>query len=284
MIFTYEDYEDALNFTRLPFSERLKIAYILPVRGGIECLLQAVSVFNLLNAEIQVYCPEDLIDRVRGYSNDHLFFHSTGSGVREMAANVIVSYALGVLYFIKQEIPVVIIGPNGLGGWVTPENFTYLEREGFMGRPGGELWERVPPFIVLEELLSIKNCNDLNAVLGKDRELADRLPYVPRRKAAGILEELSYRQTLIRDEKARWQLKPAIAGNILFVRDSGTIYVRREYINDTIASFEAADFDFFKNINGRQDFRQLFEGANMDPDDFWDLVHALLEKKIIYFK
>jgi hypothetical protein len=283
-IFTYEDYDNKLTFVLLPFSEKLKITYFLPVRGSLECLLQAVSAFNLMNAEIEIYCHEHLIGKVREYSNEHLSFRHLESGVTEIPANVIVTYALGALYFIKQRMPVMIIGPNGLGGWVTPENFPYLQRDGFMGRPGGELWERIPSFVVMEELLSIKNCTNLDDILRKNSELADRLPYVPRSKTGDVLEELSYRQSLIYSEKDKWLLKPTIATNIRFVQDSGTVYVRREYINDTIASFEASDFGFFKSINGKHDFQQLYQTSNMEQDDFWELVYALIEKKIISFR
>jgi hypothetical protein len=186
---------------------------------------------------------------------------------------------LGALYFIRQGIPVVIAGPHGLGGFVTPDNFAYLDREGFLGRPGGGSWEPIPPAVFMDEVISVKYFSGLEEILEKNRVLAEQLPYIPSSALPGLKADLHAHLAKLGSEIEKWELVPSLASNLLFVRRNDKVHIARRQLNDTIASLD--DPTFFTFIDGLNNFKQVYALSGMEESDFWELINTMIGQKII---
>ncbi|KAA2239411.1 hypothetical protein F0L74_24730 [Chitinophaga agrisoli] len=279
MIVSYNEYNN-ISVQHHPPEDKLILSYISPGGANMETMLHIISVFNIMSEEIHVYCPSYLITQVQEYSNAHIVLHNIEM-VPEIQTNIILTYGLDALYFLKQGIPLFIIGPYGLGGWVTPDNFPFLSREGFMGRPGGTRWEPIPAIMLKEELLVFKAAEDRAAIYEENSTLAAALPYLPASQAAALIDKIKARREDLDHHEKRWPLVPALASNISVVAENDLLYFRRLYINDTIATLPAEGADLLRLFDGMATFKEIYEQAAMEEADFWELIHALLDKKII---
>ena len=250
-------------------------------------MLKLISVFNQLSSlNFNIYCQENYIGFLENYTNEHIHFIKSGIQSEDgffLEADIIITYGSGVIHFLKQKIPVLIIGPYGLGDWVTPENFFYLLKTGFMGRAGGILDEFIPVEIVAHEMLTIKDFKDLPSICKANKKLADKLPYKPLSSSPEIIAEYTALQKRMNDPQARWKLQPALASNVLFENNGETIIIKRRYIHDTLCSVSNEDMPFFQAINGTVNCKELNKISQMDEDDFWEMMYALNEKRIIIF-
>jgi hypothetical protein len=283
-LIVYNDYQNLISVNRLPVKGRsLSIACVLPEGDELEMALQSIALFNQSNEEIQLYCHKSIHVGISKYCNGTISLHPLGSGPLNIAAHVIVTHSLSSLYFLQMEVPIVIVGPNGLGGWVTPDNFTYLSREAFMGRPAGSLWEAVPYSLLLEELSCILECKELESILKKNKDLAEQMPYLPSSSVAQAADRANALRSAIRDEGKRWDLVPRIASNIKMIQENGKVFFQRNWLHDIIASIDQEDWPFFLHFTGENTFRQIYGVAAMAESDFWEVMYSLLDKDIIVY-
>lgn len=248
-------------------------------------MLNVISVFNQLSSiNLKIYCDENYITILKNYSNEHiLFIEKDAQFEKTIAADIIITYGSGVIHFMKLKIPIIIIGPYGLGGWITPDNFPYLLKYGFAGRAGGVYEEYVPVEIVAHELLEIKNCKDLNSVLEANKVIAEKLPYMPLSSYNEIIAEQSPFYKIIINQEGRWQLQPNLASNIVFESAGDSVALKRKHIHDTLCTISREDLPFFQSINNATNCKELCKISQMNENDFWEMMYALNEKRIIIF-
>lgn len=289
IIKVYNDHNNLQIKNATQLDDSLTLTYIQDTKSENELLnlLQVIAIFNQLNSAIlNIYCDGYYFNILKDYSNEHIQFIKKNTDDGEempIETNVIITYGPGAIHFLKRGIAVVIIGPYGLGGWVTLDNFAYLLKSGFAGRPGGTIGEYIPVQILAHELLSIKECKDLSSVLIANKEYADNLPYKPLSAANEIIEEDNALQEQLHHRERRWELQPFVASNILFEQVGKTIAIKRKHIHDTLCTISQEDMSFFKAINGKANCKCLFKDFQMDEDDFWETLYSLNEKKIILF-
>ncbi len=285
----YNDHNQLKIKKDLHLDSSLKVVYIEDDENDNELQnsLNIISIFNQINSvDLFIYCNEKNIEIFRGYSNDDIQYIQKSADTNKktpLEADVIITYGPGVLHFIKQLIPVIIIGPYGLGGWVTPDNFPYLLKSGFVGRAGGTFGEYIPAEIIAHELLTIKENKNLSSILNANKAYADSLHYKPISAANAIIAEATELQEKINHSQKRWKLYPIVASNILFEECNGTVAIKRKHIHDTLCTVSKEDVAFFNSIDGKTDCKTLFKVSEMEEDDFWETIYSLNERKIILF-
>lgn len=288
MVKVYNDHKGLKVEKNSESRNRLRVTYVQEQENDTELqnLLRIVSLFNQLNSiEPFIFCNQEYAEILNSFSNEHICFISQfAEGIPDtISTDVVITYGSGVLHFLKSQIPVVIIGPYGLGGWVTSVNFPYLLKSGFRGRAGSTSEEYIPPEIFAHELLSVKDCKDIDDVLVGNKGLADALPYPPLSDIDKIRAGHSAQMKKLNDQQARWKLKPRMASNIMFESIDEAIIIKRRHIYDTLCTIDKEDLPFFRAINGETTCRQLYKDAEMNEEDFWEMMHSLHEKKIILF-
>jgi hypothetical protein len=286
----YDDYQGLqVAASRPDKDQKLNIACITPGgKGALKHILQLVSIFNLTTRfTLSIHCTPDQFGIIKPFANDHLLFTVQPEGQQPLKApfscDLIITYGPGALHFMKQAIPVVVIGPYGFGGLITADNFNYLLNNGFCGRPGGYFNEVIPPMLVQEELLAIHGMDNLQAITGTVKTLADNLPYSPLSKVSELVAKARSLYDQIYHEKARLALKPVIAANVEFICKEEIFVLRRICINDTIAILNKQELFFFRQINGDNDCRTLHAVSKMPEKEFWKFMYTLWDKKIILF-
>lgn len=252
-------------------------------------LLRIIAAMNpLTQMSVSVYCSQRSYTRVKDYANQHIRFvcKKEGRGLRKpvvLHADLVITFGPGALHFIRQGIPVMIIGPHGFGGMVSPEFLPYLLRDGFMGRPGGAYGELIPAVVVQEELMHVKIGRPSPSSLQQLKELASELPFCPLSACDGLVSRTRQLQQRLYDKEARGRLIPKIASNVEMVQKDELTYVRRIYINDTLAVVNAKKLPFFHKIDAATDGAALYAQSSLSKDDFWKYIYTFWEKKIIVF-
>jgi hypothetical protein len=252
-------------------------------------LLRFISVMNrVTQVAISIYCSRDLYLKVKDYINENIqfVFKKEGRGLRrpvELHYDLVITFGPGALHFIRQGIPVMIIGPYGFGGMVLPENLPYLVRDGFMGRPGGSYGEMIPSGIVQDELLHLKINRPLPAFLQQLRECVSELPFKPLSASGELIERARRLKQQLHDRDARWQLKPRIASNVEIVKKDELSYMKRLYIHDTLAVVNSKKLPFLPYIDAQENCSTLYAKSALSKTDFWKYIYMLWEKKIIVF-
>ena len=252
----------------------------------LQYLLQVISLFNdIPSVALTVYCSQKLYSIVKDLSNEHIVFavRSVANGMVTLSTNVIITYGPRVLHFLKQGVPVIVIGPYGFGGWVTAENLPYMFRNGFLGRPGGTAGEPVPGKLLVQQLLQLKKCEDAPQKLAHTQQLADQHPCPPLSKMDKLIEDATGLQQQLEDEHLRWRLIPRLASNIVFTAIKEQVYLKRKMINDTVCVIAKADKPFFDRIDSETDCTNLYKLSEMSEADFWETIHALKNRKILLF-
>ena len=247
-------------------------------------LMQAISVFNrVAEVPVSIYCSKKAYREVKAYSNDHIDFYVRGQQRPAIPpVDLVITFGPGALHFIRQGIPVMIIGPYGFGGLVTPEFLPFLVRCGFMGRPGGSYSEPIPEAIVREELLQIK-CNKLSTVAIALRDAASKLPFLPLSGCNEVVKRAKQLHRRLYNKTMRRQLVPRIASNVEMERRGELCYVKRKCINDTLAVINHKKLVFFNKIDANADCSVLHAQSGLTEEDFWKYIYVFWEKKIIVF-
>jgi hypothetical protein len=220
---------------------------------------------------------------LKQFANDHLSILLYEDKTVASAYHLVITYGSGALHFIKNEIPVIISGPYGFGGLVTTENFPYLRKNGFCGRPGGNFGEPVPLEIVRDELSVIERMEALSFNARNVRKLAENLSCKPLSAIGEIREQARVLYETLYDDRGRWELRPMLAENIQIVQKRPQILLRRAAINDTVATIQEGDLDLFRQMNGEHTCKHLLAYSKIQEAAFWKLIYALWDKKIIVF-
>jgi hypothetical protein len=285
----YDDYQ-GLTVEKAAVSETavLQILYISAGSGeeGIQ-LLQVISLMNLIPGVVFTVCCQDAaIGQLRTYANEHIqFIRMPRAGVKDKmlsgAYHLVMTFGPGALHFLRQGMPVLVAGPRGFGGLVLKENFPGLLFDSFMGRPGGNLQEPLPPLIVQEELqywqqeigsLQDEVIIEAKKVYHRPISAADEV----RGKAISLFRTLQHRED-------RRGLKPRLASNIEFVRKAPAVYLRRKGVGDTIAVIDETKSGFMEKLTGTKDCSELQSLSGLKEKQFWEYMYQLWDQKIIVF-
>lgn len=283
----FDDHETIHVSTPAVRNAKPELLYI-PAPGPMiyQQLMQIISLFNTINfVSLTIYCPAQYHSSLSTFANEHLRFVTdpqtkSKSERQSFAADAVITYGTGALHFIRQSIPVIILGPCGAGGWVTPDNFYYFLKNGFAGRPGGTLNEPVPQTVLAEEIDGFLSSADKEQTLMELQRFASAVDCLPLSEA---IREISIKEQThrYRDENQKWEQMPRIASNIRFVAQNDAIALTRSHINDTIATVDPEDAAFLRQMDGSISCRDLLERSGMNAPDFWQLLDQLSSKKII---
>jgi hypothetical protein len=281
----YFDYDNKIQVVHKPFEkETLHLAYFsLPDSSEFWHLLHILPLLNVVKASISIYCSESCLSNLKQYTNPHIQLYDLDviTGKTLIETNAVISFSPAALYFIKQQIPVIIAGTKGIGGLVTPYNFHYLSKEGFWGRPGGTTWENLPPKVFMHELQSLIGHTEIAQMSKACAALAEELPWFPNNMAQEVEAQIGRHVNKIHSENERWKIVPSLAPDILFVRSDNQYLITRKPLNQIIASTE--DTDFFRLVNGKNDFAEILRQSDMETAEFWETITELVKQKIIIY-
>lgn len=264
-----------------------EIAYCFPCDyGSIEDVFVIVSLFNRLpSTSITIYLPVEIYQQVSGFANDHIRFNLyKNSNEITIKASKVITYGYFARNFIHQEIPVLIIGSYGMGGWVTPDNIEYLFKTCFKGRPGGTLNEPIPLEILVDELLEIKECNHMRELLVKNKAIIKNkcasFPVVSLNNGINGFKRI-YEQ--YNDKQKKNFLRPKLTSNVRTIMNGNNIIVERNIVNDILFSVGKDEKDFLSNLNGEMDCEMLQKIYEIENKDFWNIMNILWKRKAIVF-
>jgi hypothetical protein len=260
---------------------QLRIAYVsVASRDELSQLISVVSVFNQLGTQVlYIICPTEFHGVLRQMTNDNITLISQVHA-NSIFVHLVITYGSAVLHFLKLQIPVIVMGPKGLGGLVTAESFDCLYRRHFMGRPGAMAGEPVPMEILGEEMLSIRHDQRELAEL---QRLAENTRVQSLAEADSIVEGIALHFHHIFDIRRRGDLKPRILSNIYFKKIQARALVIRSQLHDVLAQVDKQDLQFLKKMDGTISCTDLLAQSGMAEDEFWQTLYSLMYKKIICF-
>ena len=237
--------------------------------------------------------PPDIIATVKRYSNEDLrFLPYNDSDPRYMEhCDLLLTTGETAVRALMNGIPVIVIGPSGIGGRVNDGNLEDLIRQGFNGRIGGTPNEELPLGLIHYEIK--RTLEDIAA--GSSCALSDsslahlRAVYIDNDNGIQINNLLQHAQglyTTLRNEKLALSLRPAICSNIKVQEDAakGVITVRNIYTGQVITTVngeEAAVGSTFDGNNTVQDIMGMFPDA--PPARLLGFMCRLWELKVIFF-
>jgi len=283
----YNNHNDlSSSFTGIDVNN-ITVAY-LPVQETDEMLINTLNIISLFNcirfARLTIYCEEHQYKILSNYASDQISFNLYSvnqPALPNIDASIIITFGSGAIHFLKQKIPVIIVGPYGIGGWVNSVNLPYFLKSGFSGRPGGALREISPLQILIDEIQCIVNCKDVDAEILEVYEKVQKLDIL----SLSQIEEfvLPFKQLFKQfyDPRIREMLRPNLSSNITFEQKDNRIYVRRKIINDIICSVDVNDAVLFTSIYEKRTFAEVRELIRSDEDNFWDTIYSLYEKRIV---
>lgn len=282
---SYFDYDDKIKVVYKPLENGTARLAFFSVPGANEFwqMLHVVSLLNAVAANISIYCSGKCLSALQQYTNPHIRLHDIDaiSGNAIIEANAVISFSPAAIYFIKQKIPVIIAGPMGIGGLVSPENFHHLSEAGFWGRPGGSAWENLPYKIFMHEWQSIKNQEEITQMTEACAILANNLSWFPAGSTGEVETQLNRQAGNIYSLSERGKITPSIAPDILFVYDNAQHIITRKPLNQVLGTTE--DTGFFQLFNGKNDLAEICTLSGMETEEFWETITGLVRKKIIIY-
>lgn len=278
----YDDYGD-LRVAPGQQHDPLQFCCVAPTAGDeLEYVLQVISIFNQTRKfSLSVLSRNVGAHILQECANDNTSM--LPARISSINCDVIITYGPGALHFIRQQTPVIILGPYGFGGLVTSANFPWFLENGFMGRPGGTHGEPVPASVVLDELMACKENKELLTPSGELTALARALPNRPLSDSRYYTQQACTLHAQLLDPGRRGDLTPVVASNIELIPQGGNIYIRRSKVHTTLAVLQKKDHVFFQQMDGRRTCAELMVMTSLDQDAFWTYLYALWEKKIILF-
>lgn len=269
------------------YKDNESIAYFSPNGYDTkEHVLSLIKLFNMLSSiNITIYTTHDIHFYVKTFSNSNITF-SRYKDPKEVtiSTSIIITYGYCARRFVQQKIPTIIIGSYGFGGWVTPENFGYLIRENFKGRPGGMFNEMIPLEILVDEFMEIKECNDIDNLLNRNFELLETyLNYTLSHEIEASINYFTNIHTRYTDFSQRSFLKPRLASNVEIRRNGNTTFIQRKVINDILFSLPESDLQFLKDLNSGLTCENLQDNYELNSEEFWEIMIPLWERKAIIF-
>ncbi|GAB5473926.1 MAG: hypothetical protein Mars2KO_20250 [Maribacter sp.] len=264
-----------------------QIAYFSPEDYGTkENVLTIIKLFNTLpSSNITLYTTQEIYDYLNAFSNDNINFYCYENiADLTISASVVITYGYCVRSFIQQKMPTIVIGPCGLGGWVTPDNLNYLIKENFIGRPGGRPNEVIPVEILADEFLEIKETEDVFKVLDRNEQsLRSYVGSLQNLKIDSCIEQFKSIHTQLHDTSQRWLLRLTLASNVLTVKNESLTFIQRESLNDLLFSLPESDLQLLEDLKNNVTCEYLCKKNKLDEQEFWDIIKPLWERKAIVF-
>jgi hypothetical protein len=289
LIKVYDDY-GGLNIDRnTHFGVKPEILYISPdSERELDNLLRVVSIFNLtLRVSCTVYCSVRYQTILAEFANESIRFIYYGDSkwerFHDWRYHVVITHGSGAVHFLKQDIPVLLLGHYGYSGLITPGNFTFLKRDGFSGKAGGANDEKISAAMVIDEILSLKDRTGLDNILSENTKLAQALPNIPLSGIQTVWDRINQVEAIRNDETRRWGLYPKVSSNMELVEESEDLFIKRRGINDTLMTMKKSWIDWLLKMDGGCSCRFLYTSRQMQEAAFWNLMNLLSEKKIISF-
>ena len=269
------------------YTNHESVVYYSPFESDTkEHVLSIVKLFNQLSSiALIIYTSPDIYKYVNEFSNSNISFYSyTDPNKLSIKANTVITHGFSTRNFVQQKIPTIIIGPYGLGGWITPDNIHYLLKNNFSGRPNGGYNEFISLEIIVDEFLEIKEEKNLSDVLNENALIITN--YLNRFSIAGIDHFVSEQNKLYSDfinTDKRSSLRAKLASNLEIIKEKQTTMVRRKEINDILFSLPESDLDFLEDLRNNFTCQELKEKYEMTDHDFWEIIIPLWERKAIIF-
>ncbi len=251
-----------------------------------ENVLNIIKLFNLLSSKnLTIYTTKDIYKSVNGFSNENIkFVCYTHPNEIIISTSAIITFGYYSRAFIKQKIPTIIIGPYGLGGWVTPDNFDYLFRENFKGRVGGNYNEIIPLAILVDEFMEIDENKNLDKLLRKNAALLKlKLNKVLINEIDSVIDNFKNTCNNFYDSTQRFFLKPKLASNITLRKNKETTFIQRNILNDVLFSLPESDIELLNDLNSAMTCKDLQKKYELTSDEFWNILIPLWERKAITF-
>ncbi len=251
-----------------------------------EHVLKIVKLFNQLSSiELIIYTSQNIYEYVNEFSNSNISFCCyTNPNKLTIKSNKIITHGYSARSFIKQKMPIIIIGPYGLGGWVTPSNINYLLKDNFKGRPSGDYNEFISLEIIVDEFLEIKEEENLNDILSKNALLVTN--YINNFSTTDIDNFVRKQNKLysdFMDTNKRGFLAPKLASNLEIIKEKEATIIRRKEINDVLFSLPESDLGFLEDLKNNYTCQKLKEKYEMTDNEFWEIIIPLWERKAIVF-
>ena len=266
LVKSYPDYEGTEFILFKTEDNRLKALVFLPEEDlEIKYAFQVISIFNQLsNNNFSFFVNKELDIFFNQYCNSHITVIPLEESVsRTITTNLVITYSTRVIHFLRNKIPVFVLGPYGLGGLVTPANLPFLFKTDFMGRPGGSHNEYVPIEIVAHELGLFKDMKGMDALLDENKNIADAFPVNPLSKEIVIQTESQKKlEEVYSDSKKKNSLKVNLCSNMNIIYNGQNAIIQRRYLNDTLCVLDKEDTTFFKALDGKNTCRDLQKEFN----------------------
>ncbi|WP_026808945.1 hypothetical protein [Arenibacter latericius] len=277
----------SIDMPHVKYEDEDEVAYFLPPGYGSEKdVINIVMLFNDLSSiKLTIFIHSHISDWVMDFANEHIDFkfYNNPKGI-SITTGKVITYGYCTRSFIRQGIPTIVIGPYGLGGWVTPDNIEYLIRDNFKGRPGGHLYEPVPLAVLVDEFLEIKENLDLKGLLEENvMFLVNGLNKKPERTLEKAISNFKDKYGQIKNTSIRWALKPRLASNIRTVENGDIVLIQRAIINDLLFSLDKSELEFLEDLNGETTCKQIQDKYEMETNEFWDIMLTLWQRKAIIF-
>lgn len=276
----YDYYELDVKYKKAKRDDLSFCFFLVPDHREYWMAIHAISLFNRLDYPIVLYCSRKNYHLLKEISNENIKVIALQDFLpRRLEISVVVTYSLGAIYFIKRRIPVVVLGPHGVGGLITPNTFDFLHKYSFLGRPHGILWEPLPKDIFSSELMNAIRRKDIERIIEQNYQLVSKLQYLPFSKVGNEIGRLARSCRKINSTTKKWYLIPKISKNVEFKHSENEIYVRSKYLNNVIAQLDSVHFLLL--IDGNRSFKDVFNLSGLDKIKFWHIVNQLIDLKII---
>ncbi len=278
----------SLETPKVTYTKDDSVAYYSPFESDTpEHVLTIVKLFNQLSSiNITIFTSLEIQNYVESFSNSNISFCSYNNPKElSIKANKVITYGFSARSFIQQKIPTVIIGINGLGGWITPDNIEYLLKDNFKGRPSGRFNELIPLEILVDEFSEVKEEKSLKEILNENALIVTNYikEFSPERMTDFIDKQDKLYHAFI-DIKKRAALIPKLASNVDMIKEKETTMIQRREINDVLFSLPESDLEFLEDLKNNISCKDLKEKHEMDDDEFWEIMIPLWERKAIVFQ
>jgi len=143
----------ALIFKRLHAKINTNVLYAPDNSEDIVNASEIIKGFSSLeeNYNLYVWSNLDMQSKLSPSASDRIHFINQ-KDIKNIKFSVAISSKRLASATIASKIPTIIVGREGFGGLVTPQNISFHIRNNFKGRIGGSESERVPFTIILAEI------------------------------------------------------------------------------------------------------------------------------------
>lgn len=249
-----------------------------------------IYIFNHIpNCKLHIFTSPRNKFLLEAFCNKNIFFldeieHSDIN----LCFNLVIGSTNIARLALSQCRPTFILGTNGLGGMVTPDDLDHFERTGFKGRIGGVPNEEVPlkllEALLIDAIKELDFSNTPHQILAR-QEMKNKLFRSNSDSLKKIAQELQQTHQLLTD------IKTNNLENYLIIKNRNIRITSRENgeqllsnqdtgkILGTLGEEEGLLFDSF--IKGKLFKDILLEFTDFEVEDLVDFVKDLIERKIV---